>query len=185
MSPPELTADPQSLPATPWNLSVEREAWNRLQARLRFRVAMWLLGASAVLMGGAAAAWMTGYGLAPEQTTITITSSRGKEQSRTEVRQTQNPLIGLPSLLGVMGIVALTPAVTWAIAPGSKVTLPGGASGEAESTPESPDLRSARRATQQAIAITNPEVIRMIEVTSSAADQPVLDTRLSEAASNE
>jgi hypothetical protein len=170
----QSNADPGStLPQLDsFDLEATTEQWNRLQARLRFHVASWLLALGVVLLFAAAITWSQHIGYPPDSTTITVETKAGVEESRIQVWQTANPLIGLPTGLAMLGLIVLAPVVTWAIAPGSKVTGPGGIG--AEGSPESAELMSARPKVAKAIDRTPPNVDRMIEATSVAVDQPPL-----------
>jgi hypothetical protein len=175
---PVLAAPPKApAPTSPapkpkaFDPDLTADDWKRLQARLRFRVAWGLAVLAALLFVAAGVTWACHLGYPPESTTTTTVTKAGVEESRTEIKESPSPLVGLPVALALFGLLALTPMVTWAIAPGSKIGVgPDGLN--AEGTPEPPELKSARPKVKRAVERTPQGVDRMIEVTSNAVEQP-------------
>lgn len=170
MSVPSGSTKPRS-----FDLDVEGAQYNRLQAKLKYKISLWLGAAALVLFVVAGATWMHRWGHAPSDTVITTVYEAGQEVSRREVTTSASPLVAVPIALAVVGLVLLAPIVSWAIAPGSRVKGPlGTESGADHPGIEPTPLATARRMSNAAIEKTSDEVTPMVQTVSSKAEDSEL-----------
>jgi hypothetical protein len=149
--------------ASAWDEASIHPHWLRRQAHLRFKVARFLAGLGLILVVAAGVTWSLGFGRAPDSTTTTVDEERGIEVSRTTVTTSSDPIRSLPIGLAIVGLGCLAPIISWSIAPGTKLTGPGGMSAEGL------DLSAVETKTDVAVKGTAQEVNQMVQAVSPLA----------------